>query len=88
LSLQTSFNYSTILFSSTYLSRSVSKAESSEIFQKSLETPALTSATFAVTKGNFYPTRNEGFRKFHDREGGSFILGYGKGCGNSYSPRC
>jgi hypothetical protein len=66
----------------------VSKAGSSKIFQKSLETPALSSAAFAVTKGNFHLTRNEGFRKFHDREGGSFILGYGKGRGNSYSPRC
>jgi hypothetical protein len=34
----------------------VSKAESSEIFQKSLETPAISSVAFVVTKGNFNPT--------------------------------
>ena len=66
----------------------VSKAESSEIFQKSLETPVLPSAAFAVTKGHFNQQHNGGFRKFRGRGGGSFYPGHGKGRGNSYSPRC
>jgi len=84
-------NFSTIQLSISPLPlfrNLVSKAESSEIFQKSLETSALLYAAFAFTKGHFNQKCNGGFRKFRGRGGGSFYPEHGKGRGNSYSPRC